>query len=216
MKLTDDELRALYRERTARERSGAAECPTAEELLAGGKRVADHVATCSACADEYRMLRELRPVIERAVGAEATAPRPAPSWRALAVAAALVLVAGTALVVWQMSRPGTSPHPVERSERTEAVETSPPNRARLAAPPDTLSWSAVAAAESYRVRVFDFESTPVWESPPLTSAAVALPSEVRDALPRGKPVYWRVVVTAGVERSELGPFQFTVDEEGAR
>jgi hypothetical protein len=218
MKLTDDELRALYRERTARKRPDAAPCPSAEELLVGGERIADHVAICSACADEYRVLRELRPTIERAVGVEPPVPArwSAPDWRVLGVAAALVLVAGTALVVWQASRPAPPLGPVDRGERTAAVETRPANRARLATPPDTLSWTAVPAAESYRVRVYDFESTPVWESPPQTTTSVTLPAEVRDALPRGKPVYWRIVTSAGTVRSELGPFQFTVGEGGAR
>jgi hypothetical protein len=218
MKLTDDELRVLYRERTARERRDAAVCPSAEELLAGGERVAAHLATCSSCADEYGLLRELRPAIERAVGVESVAPAPptASAWRAFAAAASLVLVAGAAFVVWHMSRPEAPPAPVERSEQTATLETTPPNRARLAAPPDTLSWSEVASAERYRVRVYDFESTPVWESPPLSTTSVALPVEVRDALPRGKPVYWRVVAMSGVERSEFGPFHFTVGEGGAR
>jgi hypothetical protein len=218
MKLTDDDLRALYREQTARERRGAAACPSAEELLAAGERVADHLATCSACADEYRLLGELRPAIARGAGAEPAGPaaRSAPAWRALAMAAALALVAGAALVIWQASRPARTPGTIERSGQTAVLETAPPNRAHLAAPPETLSWSPVASVESYRVRVYDFESTPVWESPPVTGTSVALPAEVRDALPRGKPVYWRVVATAGVARPEFGPFQFTVDEGSAR
>jgi len=217
MKLTDDDLRALYRERAAREARDVAACPGAEELVAASlgeldaaarERVADHVATCAACADEYRLLGELRPRISRAAGAGA--PRTS-AWRTVAMAATIVLVAATALVAWRASRPSADPRPVDRSGQTSALRTEPPNRARLAAPPATLSWDAAEAGATYRVVLYDFESTPMWESPSLASPPAVLPDDVRDRLPRGKPVYWRVVVRSGVDQRELGPFQFVVE-----
>src|SRR5262245_40730446 len=75
MKLTDEEMRRLYRRQTARSRSGRAECLSEEAMtrvaegeLSQSEReaLADHLMACSDCAEEYRILRELKPWAERA------------------------------------------------------------------------------------------------------------------------------------------------------
>ncbi len=218
MKLTDDDLKALYRERTEPATRDA--CPTADEmadLAAGARSAADrerltgHLAACSACADEFRVLGELRPVIDGAAR-----PRPAFDWRYLAAAAALVLVAGLAFVVWQSSRTNLPPRPIDRSGQTSQIETTPSNRATLDAAPAALSWTAVDGATGYRVTIYDFESTPVWESPLVRTSTVDVPEEVRARLRPGTPVYWRVVATGDYDRQELGPFQFSVTAGSGR
>jgi hypothetical protein len=231
MKLTDAELEALYRSATAH--GDAAGCPAAETLAAAAasalgvaerEALAAHVARCSTCAEDLRLLAKLRPVVEGAAG-RLPEPRPAAGWwplpfpagrRTAFAALALVAVAAVSLVVWQAARSRTAPPaPVDRSRQEATVATSPPHRAVLADPPAALSWAAVAGATGYRVTLYDFESTPIWESPPLAEPSVALPDEVRGRLGRGRPVLWRIAVTSGVDRAEIGPFQFTLAGDGA-
>ncbi len=100
MRLADDELRKLYQQGTAaRSRTG---CPSSEILgrAAAGElsrpereQVADHLAACSDCAQEYRTVLSLEP------WAESIAPRRTYAhwlWRPAPVAAlaTLALVAG--------------------------------------------------------------------------------------------------------------------------
>jgi hypothetical protein len=75
MKLTNEEMSRLYRRQTARSRAGRAECLSEESMtraaeggLSQSERevIADHLMACSDCAEEYRILRELKPWAERA------------------------------------------------------------------------------------------------------------------------------------------------------
>jgi anti-sigma factor RsiW len=70
MKLTNEEVRRLYQQQTARPAAGRAQCLSEEAMtrLAAGEMnrserelMADHLAACSDCAEEYRLLRELEP-----------------------------------------------------------------------------------------------------------------------------------------------------------
>jgi hypothetical protein len=229
MKLTEGELKAIYAEATGR--ADVAGCPDAGALAAASlgelapaerEAVAGHLASCSACAEEFRLLAELRPVVDAATGAAASPDRAAGGsrwtrlslvWRAAAAVVLVAAVAAVALVAFQASRSRTTP-PIERGDKTSAVATVPANRAELDAPPAELSWTAVPGATAYRVTLYDFESTPIWQSPPLSEARAPVPAEVRARLPRGKPIFWRVAVTRGVDRQELGPFQFLLPVGG--
>ena len=75
MKLTNEEMRRLYRRQTARSRAGRAECLSEEAMTRAAEGelrqserevVVDHLMACSDCAEEYRVLRELKPWAERA------------------------------------------------------------------------------------------------------------------------------------------------------
>ena len=70
MKLTDEEMKALYQAQTVRSARGGADCPPEETLAraAAGdlssierERVADHLMGCADCAQEYRLARSLKP-----------------------------------------------------------------------------------------------------------------------------------------------------------
>jgi len=70
MKLTDEEMKALYQAQTGRSARGGADCPPEETLAraASGdlspierERVADHLMGCADCAQEYRLARSLKP-----------------------------------------------------------------------------------------------------------------------------------------------------------
>jgi hypothetical protein len=75
MKLTNEEMSRLYRRQTARSRAGRAECLSEEALTRAAEGelrqserevIVDHLMACSDCAEEYRILRELKPWAERA------------------------------------------------------------------------------------------------------------------------------------------------------
>lgn len=119
MKLNSDELRSLYQQETARSnRRSASDCLTEEVLaraVAGDvdqserERIADHIATCSDCAKEYRAIKSIKSWADESAGApaipfpaRANGHRPLPQpvlgsrWFSLyvpyAVAAALLVV----------------------------------------------------------------------------------------------------------------------------
>jgi hypothetical protein len=75
MKLTEARLKEIWQEQTARATPRQAECLTEElfERLGAGAassqertQAASHLAVCSDCAAEYRVLRSLRPLAEHA------------------------------------------------------------------------------------------------------------------------------------------------------
>src|SRR4030095_7311378 len=75
MKLTEARLKEIWEEQTARSTPPQAECLTEElfERLGAGHassqertQAARHLAVCSDCAAEYRVLRSLRPLAEQA------------------------------------------------------------------------------------------------------------------------------------------------------
>ena len=85
MKLNSEELRDLYQRETARSnRRSASDCLT-EDLLARAvvgeldqserERVADHVASCSDCAKEYRAVKSMKAWADENAGAR-TIPFP--------------------------------------------------------------------------------------------------------------------------------------------
>src|SRR5215831_18369318 len=74
MKLTEARLKEIWQEQTARATPRQAECLTEElfERLCAGDatsqertQAASHLAFCSDCAAEYRVLRSLRPLAEQ-------------------------------------------------------------------------------------------------------------------------------------------------------
>ncbi|MGH9754446.1 MAG: zf-HC2 domain-containing protein, partial [Blastocatellia bacterium] len=81
MKLTEARLKEIWREQTTRAAARQAECLTEEQFaraVAGETtseeraRVASHLALCSDCVEEYRILRSLRPLAEQAEAILAT------------------------------------------------------------------------------------------------------------------------------------------------
>lgn len=242
MKLTEEDLKELNRQRTARSVRGQAEC-LAEELLFRAaakeltrqerKRVIQHLRACSDCAREYHIVHSARqwagqvaPAFGgQATGAQVPARRgrwatwlqapwnqivAAPRWRAAAVIAALVIAVGVTLIAWPGMQRGEGPVPGERGGGRPAMRVDPPDFAELGEVPRQLSWSQVESAESYQVMLYDFELTPIWESPAVTGTSVQIPESVRAGLQRGRPTYWRVIVSSGIERRWSALFQFTL------
>ncbi len=137
MKLTEAQLKEIWQRQTARATPRQSECLTEAQFqracageMASQERaqVASHLGACSDCAEEYRILRSLRPLAEQAevILAAATAPgateirpslraveraggRPAAFWKRFAdlfspapaaAAIALLLLISLALGAW--------------------------------------------------------------------------------------------------------------------
>lgn len=196
------------------------------------ERVTDHVVVCADCAREYQLVHRVEVWANQVAG---TSGEAAPEgrlarapwwsgaavgglfqrllswqdWRAVAVAAMIVLAVGTGVTVWRITRP----QPLAEGERAGtavAVTVEPADKALLQQAPQRLAWSTAEPADRYQVVVYDFESTTIWESPWVTVPSVTLPDAVRERLPRGRLVYWRVVAQAGIERRQSSVFQFVI------
>jgi hypothetical protein len=174
--------------------------------------VADHLVVCSDCAGEYRLIRSLET-------AERETPRSpgrvtwgslfsTPRRKAAALAAAVLIIAGTSIALWQSLRPAAE-EGFRGSTRT-ALRVNPQDRAILASAPQEFSWSSIEAAEGYTVALYDYQSTPVWESQPTEATTVAIPEPVRARLEPGRPFYWRIISRHGIERRQSELFQFTI------
>jgi hypothetical protein len=229
MKLSSEELKQLYRVRTAR--ASRLECPSADAFVnaASGEvnveertRLVDHLVSCSDCAQEYQLIFESATNLERdrAVDRPVSSARVRtragwagvlwiPRWRVIATLTLLLLIGGS-LVVWRAGGPAQRLPESVRGARPVLIDVQPPDHAVLDAAPRQLAWSPVESADSYRVALFDYLSTPLWESDPTTVPSVAVPDSVRQKLDRGRSAYWRISVRKGIEnfRSEL--FQFSI------
>lgn len=121
-------------------------------------------------------------------------PRPL---HALAAAAALVIVIGTA--VWVDRRePSLDPSSSDPNVyRTSALELISP-LGDLENAPEELRWAAVAEANRYEVRILEVDQTPVWTTE--TSAQhVSLPADVVARFLPGKTLLWTVTARRGNE-----------------
>lgn len=238
MRFTKEQLEDFYRQETARSVRGKADCLPEELLLRAAASeltpeerhsVLGHLSTCSDCAREYRLARsskqwasEVAPTLVGRSDAPYVSPaqvahaRPlaaiwnkimfVPTWRAAALAAMVVITAGVSLVVWRAMQPVGRPEPLERGSAGLVIKVDPPDRAQLSEAPRRLTWSEVQGAEGYEVALYDFELTLIWESPQVNDPSIQIPDSVRTVL-KG-PIYWRVIITSGVERRQSDLFQF--------
>ncbi|MCI0489914.1 MAG: hypothetical protein L0229_25255 [Blastocatellia bacterium] len=229
MKLTEEELKRIYQRGTARRLRQGREClsPETFERAAMGEmnssereRMTSHLMICSDCAREYRAVRSLGAVFEQPLSGKETMPaarsqrlweRLSPSaWRAAAALSAVILAITVSLTLWLNSRQVYVPQSSERGGVTMRLTVEPSDKAQLSEAPQKLVRSVVERAESYRVALYDYESTLIWESPSVTDTSITLPQAVRNDLKPGKLFYWQVTVQEGIESRRSDVFQFTI------
>lgn len=190
-----------------------------------------HVAGCARCQAELALFASLdagepRPdegaavawvaaETRRRLGAEGIVPAPAavtaprrtswlPSW-ALVAASAVAVIGGAVLLrtpAVTVEMPGGA---VYRSAGLEVVAPS----GDVEAVPESFSWTPVAGAVRYEVRVREVDGTEVWRG---TSAdpRLALPAAVRSQVLPAKTLEWQVTASdaAGRPLTDSGVARF--------
>jgi hypothetical protein len=156
--------------------------------------LADHVATCPSCAADFRLLRELHAEASRGAGAG----RPS---RRVWLAAAAAALAAVALVPLLLRAPADR-------VRGTADDVRPADGAVLEKAPEALAWPPEPGARAYRVRLFQADASPLWDSGEVTGPPVRLPAEHQGGMRAGGSWYWTVEALGPVQRRRMGPFWF--------
>jgi hypothetical protein len=257
MKLTEEKLREIFQQQTARKTPRQTKCLTEDQFMRAAtgemsseerRNIARHLITCIDCTEEYQALRSLEtwaedarialaPSVEAdsADSSSSSASRSsrgglqgfghsvAAFWqrlvwetraRRLAAAGVMIILVASSVVIWQSIRHREPPVSTERARVSPRLSVEPPDKAILNQPPEKLAWSEMERAITYRVVLYDFQSTPVWESAPLRETSATLPESVRQQMLRNQPYYWRVIAEDAIDQrqSELFQFILTADE----
>jgi hypothetical protein len=153
MKISDDDLRAIWREPSVRVPSDRSACLTDEDWArlvsqrmdsAERGRIAEHVGSCSQCADEYRLLQPMQSWMAEAE--QAVSPRDDradrwAAWRAwwssprlaLAMSAATLLLVTQGVTLSQLveSRRENARYETQLAERERALSSTQNSLATL-------------------------------------------------------------------------------------
>jgi hypothetical protein len=251
MKLTEEKLREIFQQQTARKTPRQAECLTEDQFMRAAtgemsseerRSVARHLVTCIDCTEQYQALRSLETWAEDArrvlsPSAEASPARGGrgrlqrlggsvaafwqrliwePRARRVAAIAVMIVVAASSAVIWQSIRNKELPASTARARVSPRLSVDPPDRATISQPPEKLAWSDMEQAITYRVVLYDFQSTPIWESSSLREASAKLPESVRQQMLRNQPYYWRVFAEDAIDQRQSELFQFTLTADERR
>ncbi len=197
----DDALRAAFA--ASPQKPQGASCPTPEALLRAftgeaprGERraVVAHLATCAACAEDWRLAREIMP---DEAGAQARDERPeaasvvvGPWLRSGLIALAAALVAAAGVGWWP--RLVTPPPAVYRQTQSEAPRALVPDGAALPRDAFELRWDYAQADARYAVTLSDAALEALFEARDLEQRAVVVPAAALGTLPDGATLLWQV------------------------
>ena len=174
-----------------------AACPDPDRIwsaVRGGRtpdefgRLADHSATCAACALAWQLAEKGSSEIGRPQIQSDRRP-----WRAWYGVAAAMLVAAVALAIqFRVSEPApvtSSPEyraPVEEAVRSELIEDVALQRNDC-----TLRWSGPAGA-TFNITIADENFGDVYRQTALTGSAFTIPPDALQAIPAGGVIVWQV------------------------
>ncbi len=197
----DDALRAAFAARSQDVQGPS--CPTPEALLRAftgqaprGERraVVAHLATCAACAEDWRLAREIMPD-EAGAQARDEQPEAAPvvvgPWLRsglIALAAALVAAAGVGLWPRLVARPPA----VYRETQSDTPRALVPDDAALPRDAFELRWAFAQADARYAVTLSDAALEALFEARDLEQSAVLVPAAALGALSDGATLLWQV------------------------
>ena len=221
MKVDTDDLRRALDAAAARTRRASRGCPALDVVerlsrdeVSRAERTAfaEHLLVCPDCAVEYRLAKTLDEIESETSESRPVAPRMGTRITrrlAWAVAAALAVAIGLT-ATWLRSRGAEPVAPEERGAAESTAAVAPPDGSTLREAPAELTWTAVEAAEQYRVVLYDVESAPIWEATALRRPEAPLPDAVRIRLAGGGDFYWRVETRRRGERLSSRLYRFSV------
>lgn len=189
-----------------------------------------HVAACARCQTELELFRSFEanaPVegeglavawiaseTKRRLAPAAPAPAGRTAWRlpswALMAASVAVIVGGVALLMRPAGPAAVSDAtPVYRGAQI-AFDIAAGD---FTAAPESLSWTTVAGAVNYDLRLLEVDGTELWHTA-TSSPTVSVPADVRAAFLPGRTLVWRVeardaggrtIVSSGDTRVRVRP-----------
>jgi hypothetical protein len=182
-------------------RAVAGELPAAER-----HNLIERLATDPALAEVWRMAHELQKSTQFA-GLSATTPaRRAIVWtRSWLAAAAVLLMAGAGVVVFQRSR--IEVNDTFRASNHYVVESTMPADAALPRDSFRLRWTTGPAGSRYQVTATTEDLRVLTTASDLTTPELVIERNVLSEIPPGARVLWRVDVTLpGGERVSSATF----------
>jgi len=204
---SDQTLRAAFAALSLEARP-AQNCPTAEELFiaangsAARKRfeeIVEHTVGCGACAESWRLARELNAGLEQAAAPGRSWTR---GWLLLPLAAAILLAVGLPLMrQWS----GDSSAPVWRAGGQREITSLQPEDKPLPRDQFMLRWSEPAPGARYRVDVGGERLEPIATGDELVRPEFQVPAAALASLPDGAKILWRVQARLPDGRVVLSP-----------
>jgi Putative zinc-finger len=176
-----------------------ASCPTPETLWSAVRgelpaeqmrEVVDHVATCAACAEDWRLAAELVRQEEKAATVPGKViPGRFGQWRPLAAAAAL---AAGLLIAVGVYRTQPVQEPTYREVQHAGIRSLLPEGQALPRQAAVLRWSPLAGAVSYDVQVSTEDLRTVATAKGQTATEYRVPESALADLPSGARLLWQV------------------------
>jgi len=178
------------------------DCATGRGPGARASAIVDHTSRCFACAEAWRLARELSASSTAAPGSEGAAPasraagagaKPAGLKRSglgrwTALAAMVTLLAAAGVVLFRR----TAPPDVMRAGDEVVIRSLVPESEPLRKAACVLKWSEPVAGARYTVRVGAEDLSPIALAENLERAEYTLEPKALEKLPPGSAIVWRV------------------------
>jgi hypothetical protein len=177
-------------------------CPPSDRIWLGVRgelppyelrEIVDHVATCSACAEDWRVAMAFEEESRAANTADTdTGTLRYRSWMAVA---ATLLVAVLGYQGYQFRTRTPTPPPGYRSGQGQTVESTMVENTRLPRQHFTLYWRGIPEAASYNLTITAISEdtmTPLHEAKGLTATTYTVPESDLASVRSGTKILWTV------------------------
>lgn len=193
-----DPLRQAWH-RLAEDARAGGDCPTAERIWAAAwgeapledrREVVDHLATCPACAEAWRLAREIgrEQDSSAADGGRSKEERPWLRPVLLAAAALFVAVIGLQVVDWQRT-PDDAQY---RDGATDAIVSLVPEDVPQPRNSLVLQWRAPEGSVAYDLRLTDTSLGLLARARDLSEPSFRVPPDRLATVPDGATLLWQV------------------------
>jgi len=154
--------------------------------------VVHHMASCPACAYDWRIAMRSEHRVGGAKGASpAGSAKPRGAFRTGLVAAAAVILGAALLVVFHSGLP-TDVGPVYRAPEQETILSLVPEHDSLPRENAVLRWSPVSDDARYTLEIDTLDLTPVARARDLSTAEYRILPEALEGLESGEVIVWTV------------------------